>query len=100
MTIIPDYAQMPRYESSSRLVVPSRGSSERDYALLHSQNELAEDGQIYQPQICKQSKLFLLFCLMPPSCKPQSVMHHQLHLSLIHISEPTRLGMISYAVFC
>src|SRR5450756_2931911 len=24
---------------------------------------------------------------------------HQLYLSLIHISEPTRLGMISYAVF-
>ena len=24
----------------------------------------------------------------------------QLKLSLIHISEPTRLGMISYAVFC
>ena len=23
-----------------------------------------------------------------------------LYLSLIHISEPTRLGMISYAVFC
>ena len=22
------------------------------------------------------------------------------YLSLIHISEPTRLGMISYAVFC
>src|SRR5450756_685031 len=27
----------------------------------------------------------------------RSVVHH---LSLIHISEPTRLGMISYAVFC
>ena len=25
---------------------------------------------------------------------------HVLGLSLIHISEPTRLGMISYAVFC
>ena len=25
---------------------------------------------------------------------------HGLKLSLIHISEPTRLGMISYAVFC
>src|SRR5450756_393859 len=25
---------------------------------------------------------------------------HELDLSLIHISEPTRLGMISYAVFC
>src|SRR5450756_3093528 len=24
----------------------------------------------------------------------------EMHLSLIHISEPTRLGMISYAVFC
>src|SRR5450756_2852327 len=24
----------------------------------------------------------------------------RLYLSLIHISEPTRLGMISYAVFC
>ena len=27
----------------------------------------------------------------------QAVVHE---LSLIHISEPTRLGMISYAVFC
>src|SRR5665648_386406 len=26
--------------------------------------------------------------------------HHSESLSLIHISEPTRLGMISYAVFC
>ena len=25
---------------------------------------------------------------------------HVPYLSLIHISEPTRLGMISYAVFC
>src|SRR5450756_2829249 len=31
----------------------------------------------------------------------QILTHHaELHLSLIHISEPTRLGMISYAVFC
>src|SRR5450759_5590031 len=27
-------------------------------------------------------------------------MQHEQQLSLIHISEPTRLGMISYAVFC
>jgi len=26
--------------------------------------------------------------------------HFAIDLSLIHISEPTRLGMISYAVFC
>src|SRR5450759_3191371 len=29
-----------------------------------------------------------------------STPYTELHLSLIHISEPTRLGMISYAVFC
>src|SRR5450756_1271400 len=32
-----------------------------------------------------------------PSVRPSE---HPSHLSLIHISEPTRLGMISYAVFC
>ena len=26
--------------------------------------------------------------------------YNEIDLSLIHISEPTRLGMISYAVFC
>eukprot|EP00825_Cyclidium_porcatum_P029342 TRINITY_DN31356_c0_g1_i1.p2 TRINITY_DN31356_c0_g1~~TRINITY_DN31356_c0_g1_i1.p2 ORF type:complete len:162 (-),score=27.83 TRINITY_DN31356_c0_g1_i1:15-500(-) len=30
----------------------------------------------------------------------QFVICRQVYLSLIHISEPTRLGMISYAVFC
>src|SRR5450759_4995535 len=33
---------------------------------------------------------------MPSQREPQV----QVDLSLIHISEPTRLGMISYAVFC
>src|SRR5450756_1140564 len=31
---------------------------------------------------------------------PRALLRRALHLSLIHISEPTRLGMISYAVFC
>src|SRR5428012_24000 len=32
---------------------------------------------------------------------PARALHAEAHsLSLIHISEPTRLGMISYAVFC
>eukprot|EP00825_Cyclidium_porcatum_P004293 TRINITY_DN12003_c0_g1_i1.p2 TRINITY_DN12003_c0_g1~~TRINITY_DN12003_c0_g1_i1.p2 ORF type:complete len:150 (+),score=9.47 TRINITY_DN12003_c0_g1_i1:133-582(+) len=37
------------------------------------------------------------------SCRPAAFKPHVLcvdTLSLIHISEPTRLGMISYAVFC
>src|SRR5665648_1033097 len=32
--------------------------------------------------------------------KESSFMNSLIALSLIHISEPTRLGMISYAVFC
>src|SRR5450759_5393770 len=40
------------------------------------------------PSGCCQSSLE---CPLPPIL---------LRLSLIHISEPTRLGMISYAVFC
>ena len=31
---------------------------------------------------------------------PVAAVYRVLYLSLIHISEPTRLGMISYAVFC
>ena len=33
-----------------------------------------------------------------PTCGP--CLGGYMGLSLIHISEPTRLGMISYAVFC
>src|SRR5450756_3081775 len=32
--------------------------------------------------------------------KPAKLTESEFDLSLIHISEPTRLGMISYAVFC
>src|SRR5450759_146406 len=38
--------------------------------------------------------------LSPRPVFPQARGPHQKWLSLIHISEPTRLGMISYAVFC
>ena len=34
-----------------------------------------------------------------PAC-PTAAAETRLNLSLTHISEPTRLGMISYAVFC
>src|SRR5659263_261505 len=43
-------------------------------------------------------------CPRLPRGFPRRVLPHgdlaAVHLSLIHISEPTRLGMISYAVFC
>src|SRR5450756_1288045 len=45
-----------------------------------------------------------IFCgLLPDGSEPlRTVGRHpdEVALSLIHISEPTRLGMISYAVFC
>src|SRR5659263_719080 len=34
------------------------------------------------------------------NCAKNGIKLYGLDLSLIHISEPTRLGMISYAVFC
>src|SRR5450756_2716651 len=37
---------------------------------------------------------------LPVICVETRHMRAVLKLSLIHISEPTRLGMISYAVFC
>src|SRR5450759_5218541 len=37
---------------------------------------------------------------MDKDFKPVSEITGDVQLSLIHISEPTRLGMISYAVFC
>src|SRR5450756_2655476 len=40
------------------------------------------------------------FCVDCAGTRGQYANHLLLHLSLIHISEPTRLGMISYAVFC
>src|SRR5450759_2074071 len=38
--------------------------------------------------------------VMPLAVRPFSTLTNLGYLSLIHISEPTRLGMISYAVFC
>src|SRR5665648_765297 len=35
-----------------------------------------------------------------PNAEPVGAEEEMKRLSLIHISEPTRLGMISYAVFC
>ena len=43
----------------------------------------------------KQVLLLILYYAAPSPEKPAPRL-----LSLIHISEPTRLGMISYAVFC
>src|SRR5450756_2782388 len=45
--------------------------------------------------------LLPLQCALPPNCPaPELYPRREYTLSLIHISEPTRLGMISYAVFC
>eukprot|EP00825_Cyclidium_porcatum_P034754 TRINITY_DN36489_c0_g1_i2.p1 TRINITY_DN36489_c0_g1~~TRINITY_DN36489_c0_g1_i2.p1 ORF type:complete len:108 (-),score=3.02 TRINITY_DN36489_c0_g1_i2:7-330(-) len=59
---------------------------------------LSQECQLfYQKQLSQQYQkcqdLFLQFFSIFDSLLQQ-------YLSLIHISEPTRLGMISYAVFC
>src|SRR5659263_762376 len=49
------------------------------------------------PMLMRMSTLFVRTLREDPA--DAEVPSHRL-LSLIHISEPTRLGMISYAVFC
>src|SRR5450759_3282530 len=54
-----------------------------------------------RPNVSTRMCRFLPLIFLPASY-PCGSMHAPLfpRLSLIHISEPTRLGMISYAVFC
>src|SRR5450759_4971895 len=77
-----------------------RNRSKKSY--LHSKfigyksHNRREDGSAYNGHYDKGRCLF---------CFRSKVFYSQCknggkHLSLIHISEPTRLGMISYAVFC
>src|SRR5450756_2737583 len=65
------------------------GSSIRGFQAIHeSDMKLIPDvTTAYVDPFRKQKTLIVNFSIVDP-------------LSLIHISEPTRLGMISYAVFC
>eukprot|EP00825_Cyclidium_porcatum_P042734 TRINITY_DN5911_c0_g1_i3.p1 TRINITY_DN5911_c0_g1~~TRINITY_DN5911_c0_g1_i3.p1 ORF type:complete len:169 (+),score=41.19 TRINITY_DN5911_c0_g1_i3:76-582(+) len=61
--------------------------------------QMEQDGEKYyreQAELYTQNNLNVVCRMLADDEK----MHAQLLLSLIHISEPTRLGMISYAVFC
>src|SRR5450756_1084093 len=55
-------------------------------------------GQPMSTLIGQQQSTELPYRIIPIALVPSD--RAVLHLSLIHISEPTRLGMISYAVFC
>ena len=68
---------------------------------------LSRDGTLYSCKRLREAAIqrgHLVEILDPLSCymniNPAASSIHYKGLSLIHISEPTRLGMISYAVFC
>src|SRR5450756_386617 len=64
--------------------VEAKGSSMRDYLDVNGKKGSFQDQwSVYQQ-----------------TGKPCPICGTPIQLSLIHISEPTRLGMISYAVFC
>src|SRR5659263_414228 len=65
-------------------------------------NEAVHQNRIgNKPTLCKLSKLLTEARGRSTWLRSGSqVAQQQTLLSLIHISEPTRLGMISYAVFC
>src|SRR5450756_583102 len=74
--------------------------------------EVAEENGIWIPTLCYDPRLApygaCRLCLVEvegarafmPACHAEITPDMVVRLSLIHISEPTRLGMISYAVFC
>src|SRR5450756_2289501 len=106
--LIEDTGELPRGE-------------ERIHALIDGETRIAADAESYQsffevlPHALRDDDLrervaalydgyrnTVLRCLdaADPAAKEQLRPFAMLMLSLIHISEPTRLGMISYAVFC
>src|SRR5450756_2406344 len=78
-TVPPDVAALPSYVTGGGTVVPV--GEVRTNVLIYAPT----DGRVEDVQVEGQD----------PGVTSQ--IHD---LSLIHISEPTRLGMISYAVFC
>src|SRR5450756_1001482 len=90
---------------NSGLVVAERGAS-GGYRLSRPASDIRLD-EVFE---ALEGELAPVECLRNPlvcdraaDCvarEPWGEMTMAMRLSLIHISEPTRLGMISYAVFC
>src|SRR5450759_5773006 len=67
-----------------------------DSSLVYFNPTLYMEGiAIYRSTLFGVGEVILVFCVFY-----HGVNGLRIALSLIHISEPTRLGMISYAVFC
>src|SRR5450756_1596447 len=74
------------------------------FVWTHDSIGLGEDGPTHQPveQLASLRAIPGLDMVRPADANEVTWAWRTIleHLSLIHISEPTRLGMISYAVFC
>src|SRR5450759_4826017 len=62
---------------------PTQAPPQTDYRLIYREYSATED---------------VIWAALPTDPTQRQELAHIQHLSLIHISEPTRLGMISYAV--
>src|SRR5450756_2225589 len=58
------------------------------------------DEQINKLHLQLREEVFSVIATQAPVARDLRLLLGLQYLSLIHISEPTRLGMISYAVFC
>src|SRR5450756_2117418 len=93
----------------SRALAPYGGSSDSECARTASATDDNPSSRAFPT--CLRCQLPLsarrsgaAFCVVPRTQNADSgacqMVYTGQSLSLIHISEPTRLGMISYAVFC
>src|SRR5450759_1726090 len=85
----PDRVQAERQARNGKLREPAQQSGEHDRAARRRQRWKSHVVTLLSTSVGSRSHL--------PSTALRSAVQE---LSLIHISEPTRLGMISYAVFC
>src|SRR5450759_2886293 len=87
-----------RVESRMRELTPSGTEAPQSAASIVTAPKQEADGVTIKPLESPSVWTRLLQRPAPPEKSPAlAAMRPQHHLSLIHISEPTRLGMISYA---
>src|SRR5450756_192348 len=75
------------------------GSKENSSCRFHGSSRLFRSGRSNSSSCSGWTFGGLILSQTPRGGWPFSL-EYSFNLSLIHISEPTRLGMISYAVFC
>src|SRR5450756_2552862 len=95
MTMIEALEKLAEVNDYNEILVQTNAGEPKaiDFAIDDIRNYANDEDEIFDLEVTEETiREFDEFGYIKSS--------EPLYLSLIHISEPTRLGMISYAVFC